>query len=870
MLTEPAAGEQSPAAPTKPTADWGLGGKLEYIENGKARWIGQDGTVYKEGTAAEVEAVFYDPDRILGVEFGQAEKRHEGLGNGTLATELTDILEELKAVVATIAPEERRDFVRNAIDTYMGERAAKTETSGEKETSPKKSRRRTISVSKSFLEARKILDSGTAKILSELYRQGLKIAPPPNAIALIRARKRAGHRLTEKEIRVIRDSSAWDGMPKRSDYPNSGRGKIIREIIGQIMAKQGEGERPDVVASNYINQDWSASDLWDAMWKELKAIHDNANEETDTRNQNRDWSEAEIAASEAQREQQQDDAFDSANDSENGGKAMPVADFSPEWIGVTLQVDGEPMTISAVEMDEEGENAVAITLDDHLRFGRQTLESGETVWAEIDAATDEEGVPLFSGRSNQQPMFDFGATGSMGTRDQMGFDFGRGAAPVKPRLRPLAERIPEIAGEFGEKSDIAAKLAAIAPAIEKIPEDQRADFMTAVDAEAARLRSGVLSAADWQRRSGDYLGERAAMFQRFLDSHTDKTIVGGFAKLMSPPVQQALFSGRADQPGFYSQLSRVIESKMPATATPAQVMQIATGGAKAEEIKWSGLVPWLQGKQKVDKAELLAWMADEGAVRFEEVTHGNNLKEPPVPDYMNTKGFMSEDGLWQKHPEQVPVWDDKGFRVPDEDGELQSAEFKGNNINGDPVWLDRDGFYWTYEEEPEGLFLAGENEPEMEHQSKNNTKFGQHTLPGGENYREVVLAMPESNKRIEGSWAVYDSNGIQRFASSSHDAKEKAEKHAAIHGGTVEKQKDQAENYTSSHFPDIPNYVAHMRLNDRTDANGEPGMFIEENQSDRGQSIRKEINKARSVLDDKWVEVVTRMKKDGILKVVCP
>ena len=48
------------------------------------------------------------------------------------------------------------------------------------------------------------------------------------------------------------------------------------------------------------------------------------------------------------------------------------------------------------------------------------------------------------------------------------------------------------------------------------------------------------------------------------------------------------------------------------------------------------------------------------------------------------------------------------------------------------------------------------------------------------------------------------------------------------------------DNYTSSHFPDVPNYVAHMRLNEREDAAGKPGLFIEELQSDRHQAGRKD------------------------------
>ena len=46
------------------------------------------------------------------------------------------------------------------------------------------------------------------------------------------------------------------------------------------------------------------------------------------------------------------------------------------------------------------------------------------------------------------------------------------------------------------------------------------------------------------------------------------------------------------------------------------------------------------------------------------------------------------------------------------------------------------------------------------------------------------------------------------------------------------------QSYTSTHF-DAPNYVAHMRLNERVDAKGKQGLFIEELQSDRHQQGRE-------------------------------
>ena len=68
-----------------------------------------------------------------------------------------------------------------------------------------------------------------------------------------------------------------------------------------------------------------------------------------------------------------------------------------------------------------------------------------------------------------------------------------------------------------------------------------------------------------------------------------------------------------------------------------------------------------------------------------------------------------------------------------------------------------------------------------------------------------------------------------------------AEAEVAQNGGRIKElfltTPDQ-QNYTSTHF-DTPNYVAHMRLNDRVDAKGKAGLFVEELQSDRHQQGRE-------------------------------
>jgi len=86
------------------------------------------------------------------------------------------------------------------------------------------------------------------------------------------------------------------------------------------------------------------------------------------------------------------------------------------------------------------------------------------------------------------------------------------------------------------------------------------------------------------------------------------------------------------------------------------------------------------------------------------------------------------------------------------------------------------------------------------------TKFAQWQLPGGENYRELLLTMPY-DKQMEGYKIV-------------HPARQ----------GNIE--------YRSSHW-DEPNVLAHIRFNDRVDAQGKRVLFIEEVQSDWHQAGRE-------------------------------
>ena len=114
---------------------------------------------------------------------------------------------------------------------------------------------------------------------------------------------------------------------------------------------------------------------------------------------------------------------------------------------------------------------------------------------------------------------------------------------------------------------------------------------------------------------------------------------------------------------------------------------------------------------------------------------------------------------------------------------------------------------------------------------KDETKYSEHTLPGGENYREVLLKHPVDREAHARSlvrpeiWNAMTDDQRQQFM--EHRVK----------GGA------DTDVYSSSHWED-PNVLAHLRLSDRTGPNGEKILHVEEIQSDWGQEGRKQGWKA--------------------------
>lgn len=146
-------------------------------------------------------------------------------------------------------------------------------------------------------------------------------------------------------------------------------------------------------------------------------------------------------------------------------------------------------------------------------------------------------------------------------------------------------------------------------------------------------------------------------------------------------------------------------------------------------------------------------------------------------------------------------------------------------------------------EDEDGNFVLAGGEGER----AGSTKFGGYTLPGGKNYRELLLTLPQrgaSREQPESGFAHVEQlpNGrfrIRTDSGTSLSFETRAEADAFILRAAQNLGRTTGHRqFRSQHF-DEPNILVHVRFNDRTGPNGEKILHVEEVQSDWHQAGRK-------------------------------
>jgi hypothetical protein len=267
---------------------------------------------------------------------------------------------------------------------------------------------------------------------------------------------------------------------------------------------------------------------------------------------------------------------------------------------------------------------------------------------------------------------------------------------------------------------------------------------------------------------------------------------------------------RFSPPRFFSQLATSIDKipKKMETMPAAQWRMWLTGnapklGIKNDEIVWSGIEDYLEmrGKDKVTKAE--------------------------VQQFLSENGTQVKDVVLGAEPEE-------GARLREINKELETATGRRR----------------------EALVLEHAELGEKFRKGLAQPKFGQYVVPGGENYRELLITLPEREPRNLNDIA-QEMFG-KRFSDLEDDDANAVTR--------AEREQKKAENFRSSHF-DQPNILAHLRMDERTDAQGDKVLFLEELQSDWGQKGREEgfwLQQETDGLPKGWT-IAEELRPKGVL-----
>lgn len=294
-----------------------------------------------------------------------------------------------------------------------------------------------------------------------------------------------------------------------------------------------------------------------------------------------------------------------------------------------------------------------------------------------------------------------------------------------------------------------------------------------VPAERAQLMAAQDMLAEIQ-------GERDQLFNLLREQHPDLFSV---AESPAPQVQASRQRAAVRTPlGFYSALADGVDG-IKTNAAPAQGWKDAIkglvnkGAVKADEVEWSGVNDWLDLQQGKVTKEQVADYLKQGGVQVEEAV----LRTSALTRAENEELLDLIDLDRRRREGQEGVMDD--------DEVARMNELRGRNQSFEPP------------------------------------RYEKYTLPGGENYREVLLTLPTKTPT--------DREGLaQSLYGKSFD--DLSVNQAARVMNELASPTD-GKTYRSNHW-DQPNVLAHIRVNDRTDADGKRVLFVEELQSDWGQA----------------------------------
>ena len=266
----------------------------------------------------------------------------------------------------------------------------------------------------------------------------------------------------------------------------------------------------------------------------------------------------------------------------------------------------------------------------------------------------------------------------------------------------------------------------------------------------------------------------------------------------------------ANEQGFYSPTEAAALNLQRKTGNGQAFMNdlLKQENVRPDEIKAMGLDTFLKDKKNVTAAEVQDYIA-QNKLGLGESVYGGKIKEDPIGIAKRKEIFDSYEPAIQKAYKDLDSTYDRA--------EQQKIYDRLDEIHG----------------ERDEMADAAYKLPESK-----DSKFSKHQLPGGENYREVVLTLPNKPMDIGDAAQNYYKNFVQRGGEPNWSELPEAKQQEII--GSMPKQaKDisSSPEYRSSHW-DEPNVLAHLRMSDRV-TDGKKTLLVDEVQSDWHQAGRE-------------------------------
>lgn len=314
---------------------------------------------------------------------------------------------------------------------------------------------------------------------------------------------------------------------------------------------------------------------------------------------------------------------------------------------------------------------------------------------------------------------------------------------------------------------------------------------------------------------------------------------------------ETAYSQTAKQEPFYSQLLRTVQDKfndMPGKVASV-IPWLQKNQVKPMEIEEMGVEKWIKDNARDGKIDKVAFrkFVEDNQVQIQEVVKGDELKwKPAVP-----AKYKVGDGI-------IISKTDEGFKIK----ELPSGEYELINRAGEVISVH-----------------SSPIKAQSAAKKIDTTKFSNWKLPGGSNYKEVLFTLPNDNTLLKNKFNEYKNEYPENGYKTPRDARlsslyldlKKSQKfdeqellriselmrfpfNTAIK--QLESEGWNPELFHSSHWSE-PNVLAHARMQDFMDAEGNKVLLVEEVQSDWHQKGKKEgyaknaaLEKAQKNLDD--------------------